>query len=90
MYLRQSRDVLQPGLLQVRRPDSHALVHAPHVGCQQLAQIPFSRELRPRLQGVQVSTWVPLQKEETLVRRQDTLSTCRMWNARIICIQKGA
>ena len=64
MYLGQGLDVLQPGLLQARLPDGHALVGAPHVRSQQLAQVPFRRNMCSRLQSVQVSTGVPLRWQQ--------------------------
>ena len=64
VYLSQGWDVLQPSVLQARLPDGHALVGAPHVGAQQLAHIPLGRNVRPRLQSIQVSTWVPLHNEQ--------------------------
>ena len=91
MYLGQSWDVLQPSLLQARLPDSHALVGAPHVGGQQLAQIPFSRNLHSGLQSIQVSAWIPLQRGEADWSGFRTpLSTCRVWKARPTYIQDGA
>ena len=56
MYLSQDWNVLQPGLLQARLSNKHALMGAPHVRGQQFAEVPFGRDLNARIQSIQLST----------------------------------